>query len=146
MNDVFRPDGLYDSQHRHDMYRWHVMDPVRFERDIAVNHPDIGLAFGRAVSIRACTTYVPSRTGIRTPRNRRNGPSARATNWKWCDRHGAARTERSHFSAQRGGILAGQADPDGINAAFREHARVEIAAVGALFAAVIQQRTTRPTG
>jgi len=28
MHQVLKPDGLYRSQHRHSMYRWHVMDPV----------------------------------------------------------------------------------------------------------------------
>ena len=36
MQWVIRPDGLYQSQHRHAMYRWHVMDPVRFEHDLRV--------------------------------------------------------------------------------------------------------------
>ncbi|HUU30767.1 MAG TPA: DUF2961 domain-containing protein, partial [Phycisphaerae bacterium] len=36
MHQVLRPDGTYRSQHRHAMYRWHVMDPIRFERDLRV--------------------------------------------------------------------------------------------------------------
>jgi hypothetical protein len=27
---VIRPDGLYESQQRFGMYRWHVPDPIRF--------------------------------------------------------------------------------------------------------------------
>ncbi len=27
---VIRPDGLYDSQQRFGMYRWHIADPIRF--------------------------------------------------------------------------------------------------------------------
>ena len=42
MHQVLRPDGLYASQHRHAMYRWHVMDPVRFERDLAVTIQALG--------------------------------------------------------------------------------------------------------
>lgn len=42
MHQVIRPDGLYSSQHRHAMYRWHVMDPVRFERDLRVTMQAIG--------------------------------------------------------------------------------------------------------
>jgi hypothetical protein len=33
---VIRPDGLYRSQQRFGMYRWHIMDPVRFETDLRV--------------------------------------------------------------------------------------------------------------
>ena len=29
---IIRPDGLYRSQQRFGMYRWHVMDPIRFRR------------------------------------------------------------------------------------------------------------------
>ncbi|MEI7835150.1 MAG: glycoside hydrolase family 172 protein [Planctomycetota bacterium] len=42
MHYVERPDGLYQSQHRHGMYRWHVMDPVRFEKDIRVRIQALG--------------------------------------------------------------------------------------------------------
>ncbi len=37
MHLVIQPDGLYRSQQRFAMYRWHVMDPVRFERDLRVD-------------------------------------------------------------------------------------------------------------
>ncbi|MHC4252135.1 MAG: glycoside hydrolase family 172 protein, partial [Planctomycetota bacterium] len=33
---VLRTDGAYRSQQRFSMYRWHVMDPVRFEEDLRV--------------------------------------------------------------------------------------------------------------
>ena len=39
---VFPPDGLYRSQQRFSMYRWHVMDPVRFERDLRVTCQALG--------------------------------------------------------------------------------------------------------
>lgn len=42
MHQVIRPDGAYNSQHRHAMYRWHVMDPVRFERDLRVTIQALG--------------------------------------------------------------------------------------------------------
>jgi hypothetical protein len=42
MHQVIRPDGTYQSQHRHAMYRWHVMDPIRFERDIRVTIQALG--------------------------------------------------------------------------------------------------------
>jgi hypothetical protein len=39
---VVRPDGLYASQQRFGMYRWHVMDPVRFEKDLRVTIQALG--------------------------------------------------------------------------------------------------------
>jgi len=42
MHQVLRPDGVYNSQHRHAMYRWHIMDPICFERDIRVTIQALG--------------------------------------------------------------------------------------------------------
>jgi len=42
MHQVIRPDGLYSAQHRHAMYRWHVMDPIRFEQDLKVTIQALG--------------------------------------------------------------------------------------------------------
>ena len=39
---VIRPDGTYRSQQRFGLYRWHVMDPIRFERDIRVTIQALG--------------------------------------------------------------------------------------------------------
>jgi hypothetical protein len=39
---VLRPDGLYDSQQRFGLYRWHIMDPIRFEQDLRVTIQDLG--------------------------------------------------------------------------------------------------------
>ncbi len=36
MHQVLQLDGLYNSQQRHVMYRWHVMDPTRFQNDLRV--------------------------------------------------------------------------------------------------------------
>jgi hypothetical protein len=36
MHQLIRPDGAYQSQTRFAMYRWHVMDPIRFEKDLRV--------------------------------------------------------------------------------------------------------------
>jgi hypothetical protein len=41
-HQVLRPDGLYNSQHRHAMYRWHIMDPVRFQQDLRVTIQMLG--------------------------------------------------------------------------------------------------------
>lgn len=42
MHQVVRPNGLYSSQHRHAMYRWHVVDPIRFEQDLRVTIQALG--------------------------------------------------------------------------------------------------------
>ena len=39
---VIRPDGLYKSQQRFGLYRWHIMDPIRFEKDLKVTIQDLG--------------------------------------------------------------------------------------------------------
>ena len=39
---VLRPDGLYQSQERFGLYRWHIVDPVRFDTDLRVTIQDLG--------------------------------------------------------------------------------------------------------
>jgi hypothetical protein len=39
---VLRPDGLYQSQQRFGLYRWHIMDPVRFDKDLRVTIQALG--------------------------------------------------------------------------------------------------------
>ena len=39
---VLKPDGLYRSQQRFGMYRWHIMDPVRFDSDLRVTIQALG--------------------------------------------------------------------------------------------------------
>src|SRR5512136_796433 len=43
---VIRPDGLYASQMRFGMYRWHIMDPIRFETDLRVTIQALGWRSG----------------------------------------------------------------------------------------------------
>lgn len=43
---VIRPDGLYQSQTRFGLYRWHIMDPVRFEKDLRVTIQALGWRAG----------------------------------------------------------------------------------------------------
>jgi hypothetical protein len=43
---VIRPDGLYDSQQRFGLYRWHIVDPVRFEKDLKVTIQALGWRSG----------------------------------------------------------------------------------------------------
>jgi hypothetical protein len=42
MHQVIKPDGLYSSQQRFGMYRWHIMDPIRFQQDLRVTMQDLG--------------------------------------------------------------------------------------------------------
>ncbi|HLU23119.1 glycoside hydrolase family 172 protein [Lederbergia graminis] len=42
MPQVIKPDGLYRSQQRFGMYRWHIMDPIRFEQDLKVTIQALG--------------------------------------------------------------------------------------------------------
>jgi hypothetical protein len=46
MPQVIRPDGTYQSQQRFSLYRWHVMDPIRFEEDMRVNIQALGWRSG----------------------------------------------------------------------------------------------------
>jgi hypothetical protein len=39
---VIRPDGLYQSQQRFGMYRWHIPDPIRFQQDLRVTIQALG--------------------------------------------------------------------------------------------------------
>ncbi len=44
---VIRPNTLYKSQMRFGMYRWHIVDPVRFEQDVRVTIQALGWRSGR---------------------------------------------------------------------------------------------------
>ncbi len=46
LHQVIRPDGLYNSQQRFGLYRWHIMDPIRFDRDLKVTIQDLGWRHG----------------------------------------------------------------------------------------------------
>ncbi len=48
---VIRPDGLYQSQQRFGLYRWHLTDPVRFEKDLRVTIQALGWKYNG--------TYLP---------------------------------------------------------------------------------------
>ena len=37
-----KPDGLYNIQPRFGMYRWHIVDPIRFAADFKVNLQNLG--------------------------------------------------------------------------------------------------------
>ena len=44
---IIKPDGLYNSQQRFGMYRWHIMDPIRFEENLRVTIQALGWRSGR---------------------------------------------------------------------------------------------------
>lgn len=39
---VIHPDGTYKSQQRFGLYRWHIMDPIRFDNDLMITIQDLG--------------------------------------------------------------------------------------------------------
>lgn len=43
---VIRPDGIYQSQTRFGLYRWHITDPIRFETDLRVTIQALGWRSG----------------------------------------------------------------------------------------------------
>ncbi|MEN6478520.1 MAG: glycoside hydrolase family 172 protein [Anaerolineales bacterium] len=47
LSQVIRPDGLYKSQTRFGMYRWHIVDPIRFQHDLRVTIQALGWRSGR---------------------------------------------------------------------------------------------------
>jgi hypothetical protein len=46
LHQVIRPNGLYESQQRFGLYRWHIMDPIRFDKDIKVTIQALGWRSG----------------------------------------------------------------------------------------------------
>lgn len=45
-HQIIRPDGFFKSQTRFGMYRWHITDPIRFQRDIRVTIQALGWRSG----------------------------------------------------------------------------------------------------
>jgi hypothetical protein len=43
---VLKPDGLYQSQQRFGLYRWHIPDPIRFTSDLRVTIQALGWRSG----------------------------------------------------------------------------------------------------
>jgi hypothetical protein len=46
MPQVIRPDGVYASQMRFGLYRWHIADPIRFQKDLRVTIQALGWRSG----------------------------------------------------------------------------------------------------
>jgi hypothetical protein len=42
MYQVIQSDELYSHQQRFSMYRWHIMDPIRFEKSMRITVQDLG--------------------------------------------------------------------------------------------------------
>jgi len=42
LHQVIRGDGHYNVMQRFGLYRWHIMDPIRFEKDLKVTIQDLG--------------------------------------------------------------------------------------------------------
>lgn len=42
LHQVIRPNGSYDANTRFGLYRWHITDPVRFEKDLKITIQDLG--------------------------------------------------------------------------------------------------------
>jgi hypothetical protein len=59
LHQVIRPDGLYKSQQRFGMYRWHILDPIRFENSLRVTVHDLGYRG-------APRPYLPQKSDIAT--------------------------------------------------------------------------------
>jgi DUF2961 family protein len=53
---VIQPDGLYHSQQRFGLYRWHIPDPVRFNSELRVTIQALGWRNG--------DKYLPLRDDI----------------------------------------------------------------------------------
>lgn len=47
LHQVIRPDGTYRANTRFGLYRWHITDPVRFEKDLRITIQDLGWRNGR---------------------------------------------------------------------------------------------------
>ncbi len=47
LHQVIKPDGVYRSQQRFGLYRWHIVDPIRFQQDLRVTIQALGWRSGR---------------------------------------------------------------------------------------------------
>jgi len=46
LHQVIRPDGAYQANTRFGLYRWHIADPIRFEKELKVTIQDLGWRSG----------------------------------------------------------------------------------------------------
>jgi hypothetical protein len=59
-HQAIKPDGLWKSQQRFGMYRWHVMDPIRFSSDLRITIQ----ALGWRVPLEGQSRYLPLQDDI----------------------------------------------------------------------------------
>jgi hypothetical protein len=57
LHQIIRPDGLYSANLRFGLYRWHIMDPIRFRNDLHVTIQALGWRNG-------CKRYLPLQDDI----------------------------------------------------------------------------------
>jgi hypothetical protein len=72
LHQVLHPDGLYRSQQRFGMYRWHLPDPIRFTRALRVDVQALGWRSGRRYlqrhdDIASVAYFYLDRTSTRRP-------------------------------------------------------------------------------
>lgn len=58
LHQVIRGDGHYDVMQRFGLYRWHILDPIRFEKDLKITIQDLGWRSGN--------TYLQQHSDIST--------------------------------------------------------------------------------
>lgn len=56
LHQVIRGDGHYSVMQRFGLYRWHILDPIRFEKDLKITIQDLGWREGRR--------YLPQKSDI----------------------------------------------------------------------------------
>ncbi len=56
LHQVIRGDGHYNVMQRFGMYRWHILDPIRFEKDLRITIQDLGWRHGGR--------YLPQKSDI----------------------------------------------------------------------------------
>ena len=80
---VIRPDGVYHSQQRFGLYRWHITDPIRFEQDLrSPSRRSAGAPTRTAATCRCRTTSPRSPSGTRRCRPRRSRRCPTRTRWR----------------------------------------------------------------
>ena len=57
---MIKPDGLYRSQQRFGMYRWHILDPIRFQQALRVTIQ----ALGWRAALESKPRYLPLQDDI----------------------------------------------------------------------------------
>jgi hypothetical protein len=53
---VLPPDQVYEAGQRFGIYRWHIMDPIRFKKDLKITIQDLGWRHGGR--------YLPQKSDI----------------------------------------------------------------------------------